>query len=330
MMKNTKPPLLHIDEVGSNICTGWYARYDGESAALFLERGSTLIPIQVDVKRDDVMEAGLSDISHCGFLIEFMPRLKYGETFRIYDNDHNQLYEYTEENPMVQPSAAQYKMMELVEPFVDLDIKKILQRLMTDKIYSQYVEMYRQILRGKTDQDLREEWINILADMKTTQHLLCSAYLEQARYKDPDFLQDINEQRLVPESKIEFNLCRKLTGTNWGEGDNEGRWTKPGNPATLLLPRLPAGIYRINLSLLDAIGSNPLPKLSILLDGQPVEWTYNRKEIPCDLEMTVNLPPADRPFMTLTFLGEEGSTDQTAMEDTNSAYKFGKLLCSPC
>ncbi len=65
-----------------------------------------------------------------------------------------------------------------------------------------------------------------------------------------------------------IDLCGDIDGDNWYEAESDGRWAGPGHTATLQLPPLQAGRYRVELDIVDAMDLEIVRGLQLQALGQ--------------------------------------------------------------
>lgn len=298
MFLNKEKFAFAIDRISPSGCSGWYIRRDKTDNYFLLDIGGKQTAVAANLERADVENAGFGT-SRCGFNIRFEPPLEAGSAVVFKDAFGEELHRYSLDNANYKPDALSARMVRLVEPFVEMDIAKVRASLMNNLIYDQYRKLFRESLANKTPDELKTELVEILADVKTTMHMLCAAYLDYTRYKEPDFL--VSLPQFCPDVVKEFEIDMKgdITGSNWSEPEQGGRWTGNMARASVLLPNPGPGKYDLAIEVGAERKLGDLDKLRIYVDGKKVPFKRNGKGFPCALE--AEIPVGDSPFLSLHF-----------------------------
>lgn len=299
MQNRTDKYTFTLDTFNHSMCSGWYSRYDSEDNSIILERNANILVFKPAAPRPDVAAAGKGG-AECGFYLKFNPPLRDGEIVRFKDASGALLWAERMWANERCGDVLNEKLAPLVEPFVELDIRKVQARLMADSIAKQYREAFRGNLAFKDDFQLREELSDILADIKTTLHLLSAAYLDYTRYKDPEFLKSIPKKQSAPRRKLVVDMKGDITGSNWHEAEEKGRWAGPGERSTLLLPSLEPGSYRLVLEISGEIAPGAKNNIILLFNDERVELEEDMN--PNMLCARVALESDEAPFIALTFI----------------------------
>lgn len=323
MYVNNENFILTVDGVEKDRCHGWYVRKDGNDDYLTFLAGSEKIPVRPHVKRPDVAAHGLGP-ERCGFNVQFPKPLQNGESLIIQDYAQQQIFQ--EVFQTYAPDALNKRIMRLVEPFVEMDIARVQSALMENKIYERYKKMFTGLLQKKDGNRFKEEVIDILADMKTTMHLLCAAYLDYTRYKDPDFLVTIPEFCPDVVDEFEVDMLGDITGSNWLEPSDKGRWTGKGSKTSLLLPNPGGGQYRMIISVEGERHAGDAADLHIFVSEVETPWTRSERKVPCELECKFDISE-ESPFLAIHFQFEppsESSVETRAVKISKIKFERNK------
>jgi len=170
---------------------------------------------------------------------------------------------------------------------------------MANRIYQQYHDLFKKIISEKTDKYLKMELVEILADMKTTIHLLCAAYLDYTRYKEPDFL--ISLPQFCPDTVSEFDIDMRgdITGSNWSEPGEKGRWTGEKARSSVLLPNPGPGKYAVRINVANEKRPGDLEKLRVYVNGAKIPFHKVGDAFPCALSGEIIVEKS--PFLAFHF-----------------------------
>lgn len=314
MQNQTKNFIFTMDSFTPEQCSGWYIRKDGKDDYFKICRDQSSLLAQPDVERPDVVSAGYAN-RMCGFNLKFDPPLISGENVVFRDVENEELFSGSISEAPV--DAINAKLMRLVEPFVEIDIARVRTAIMNEKIKRQYRSSLEKAFRGRDLEEFRRMVIEILADMKTTQHLLAAAYLDEVRYKDPDFMESLPDFIAEDRQGFEVDFATEITGANWSQPEKGGRWLLPGERASLLLPAFGTGFFTADLWIDDEVNPGDLDKLRIIVNGTQIPCGSSNRGTPAHLEFGFTLAPAE-PFVTMYFL-----LDADARPD--SSLHFRKL-----
>lgn len=304
-MTTAKDPLYRfvIDQITSKGCRGWYNRYDGQEEKIFIFINDILVMETLpSISRPDVASLGLGK-SLCGFSIDF-PKLSLGKNTIVFkDVEKNILYSsdiYIEKEPQ---AAFQEKLLVEVEPFVEVNLKKMRHNLLESTLFTQYKTYLTGRLQEMDHKKFAEELIDILAEMKTTLHLVGAAYIESERYKDPEFIKKIPQQKKTFPDDVIIDFRGDITGSNWHEAENDGRWAGPMLRSSLLIPALSTGIYEITLQCVGEVAPGIIDSMQLLVNEFPVSLTRTTTEIPTDLKGTFHVDENYKfPFWYIHFI----------------------------
>lgn len=323
MQKKTQNYCFTIDTLSISECSGWYMRYDGKEKTLCVIINEKEIRINASNERHDVANTGLGDV-FCGFFFQFNPKLNNKDKIIFKDTDGNILHRETILLKQYKKDEINEKIMHLIEPFVELDIKKVQQKLMTDNICKQYEKLFAESLEYKTNGDLRKELVHILAEMKTTLHLLSAAYLDYTRYKDPDFLKNIFTLDYPSNHHLVLDMRGDITGSNWYPAEQDGRWAGPLAQSSLLLPNLAPGTYQIEIKIVGEITSGSVDALHLFINEEPISLIRETSTLPSTLTGTFILKNSEEPFLTLLF--DYRGEIHSPSEILNSEYRDTRKL----
>jgi hypothetical protein len=68
-----------------------------------------------------------------------------------------------------------------------------------------------------------------------------------------------------------IDMRHVIDGTNWHNAEHDGRWAGPGPTSSIRLPALPAGRYRLELEIVDAILPEIARATGVRVNGTPVK-----------------------------------------------------------
>lgn len=300
MNKNTEDFIFTLDSFNTSGCTGWYVRKDGKPGVIIVDAGGLRQEVHARNDRPDVAAAGYAD-GRCGFDVAFARPLRSGETFALMSEDGEELFQTTIANSEYTTDPMNLRLIRMVEPFVEMDIAKMRSTLMAKDIFRQYHELFAQNLNLRGGDDLVRELTNILADIKTTQHLLCAAMLNQARAENPDFTLKIPELERGGIREFAVDLRGDITGDNWHEAEEEGRWAGPRRRSSLLLPSPGAGTWQIRLEITNLVKGGGLEDISIRVNEEPLAMAKSGISAPCLLVGSFAIADEEQPFLALEF-----------------------------
>lgn len=298
MLINKPAFAFALDNLTNSGCSGWYVRRDGADDFLVLEYGDHELAITPSIERPDVEKAGFG-VSKCGFNVKFDEPIEEAEEIVFKSALGEEVYRVSTGGSNYAPDALNKRLIRLVEPFVEMDIAKVRAAISENIIYDKYHKLFRQILADKSGDKLKTELVEILADMKTTLHLLCAAYLDYTRYREPDFL--VSLPQFCPDVTTEFEIDMRgdITGSNWGEPQENGRWTGDKARASVLLPNPGPGEYSFQIKIGDEGKAGDLKSLRVYANGAQVPITRSGETVPCTLSGEISLETS--PFLALHF-----------------------------
>lgn len=301
MQKITDKYSFTIDNLSPEACSGWYARHDNVQCDLRVAIDNTVSHIQPGIPRPDVVAAGLSSKTNCGFSIDFDIPLRDSENLVISAADNEILFERKIEwNPFAHEQTTE-RLLEVVEPFVEMDIDRLRQKLMGNAIHDQYKKIYKEFFYRKSEEDLKEAISETLADIKTTQHLLCAAYLDYSRAADLKFPESLPAYELRERSAIKLELRGDITGSGWTGVDEDGRWLSAMADATLLMPTLAAGEYEIAIEATGETQAGNVANLTLKANENPVRLVPDKQLAPCLIKGAFELARNSDSVLALTF-----------------------------
>lgn len=98
---------------------------------------------------------------------------------------------------------------------------------------------------------------------------------------------------------VVLDLRRAVVGSNWHDAEADGRWAGPGTVSVLQFPALRPGLYSIQLAIADAMHSDILLGMEVLVNGDAVETETMLEGYPALVLGTVALRTSDRPVCEL-------------------------------
>jgi len=266
MQNNAEKFCFTLVTLTSEQCSGWYARKDGGSDAIILRYGKDEYELQPTGLRLDVQAAGFEN-PKCGFSYVFEDPLPPGEILQFVSASGEELITAkTPDVPEKIDSINEY-LIEAVEPFVDFAMQDAVAAAELPIVHKEYSKRLSKLFRNSNHDQILENLICTLADMKTTLHLLSAAYLEQMRYKDPDFIKRITGKIKHKPANYVVDMAGKITGANWLDADTEGRWTGPLPRSSVMLPALAEGDYSITLMIAEEIFPGASDNIRLMVDG---------------------------------------------------------------
>lgn len=271
-----------LDSLTPESCSGWYIRNDDLDTAIIIKIGSESAVVFPDSDRPDMIAGGYG-IAKCGFSHEFGAAAGAGEDIIFSSSDGKEIYRY--KLPGTKPASAglNERLMDMVEPFVEMDIAKIRKNLELDQIFNQYRRKYAASLEAKRGNELLWEIADILADIKTTVHLLSAAYLDNARYKEPAFLTSLPDLYTEETCGFAIEMAGDITGNDWGEAQDNGRWTGNGAQSSIILPNPGAGSWNLEVYVEDANPYGAIEAFDIYVNNEKMDTTRKGAGIPYSL-----------------------------------------------
>lgn len=287
-----------LDTLNTLGCSGWYVRKDNIDDFFIVSYLGKEMPVAPLEDRKDVENAGFGK-SRCGYNVKFEEPLDPDTEIVFRSAQGDILYRTIIFDRTYTPDAMSKRMIRMVEPFVEMDIAKVRASLMDNIIYDRYHKLFKETLALRTAQELKDALVEILADVKTTMHLLCAAYLDYTRYKEPDFL--VSLPQFCPDVTTEFEIDMKgdITGSNWSEPVEHGRWTYEKSRSSVLMPNPGSGDYFFQIKVRDEKASGDLDRLRIYVNGAKVAFQKNNESFPCVL--TGEFSIGNSPFLALHF-----------------------------
>lgn len=95
-----------------------------------------------------------------------------------------------------------------------------------------------------------------------------------------------------PET-VRLDLRGEVAGDGWHEAEVDGRWSGPQTESRLRLPALAAGVYHVQLDVVDAIAPDILAGASVSLGGRQLPLEPLEPGLPAQLTGVVEVPPSD-------------------------------------
>lgn len=164
-------------------------------------------------------------------------------------------------------------MLARVEPFVEVSTAALRQRSIDASIVSRFEQLLGQDIGALTVLPGGEGLLRILAEIKADIHYLKAAYLESDRYRDPEFevaLPEIPPPAARGDSLV-LDMRAQLSGRNWYDAEDDGRWAGPGLESALVVPALRQGRYRLAVHVVDEITPGAIDNMTLLVNGMAVE-----------------------------------------------------------
>lgn len=190
-----------------------------------------------------------------------------------------------------------------VEPFVDLDIRESRVKFVNQTLIDQSVILLRERLGNVQDPDFSERLIMFLAEVMAENHALRAAYIEQSRYRDPNFsipMPHLPEH--VAPSVFEIDLRAEITGGNWHGAETDGRWAGPENESSVFLPSMQAGQYDLQIDVTNEIETGIIDQMKCTFNRKEIVLTRDNSGIPTVLRARVEVDENHRfPFHVLKF-----------------------------
>ena len=194
-----------------------------------------------------------------------------------------------------------YKLIRILEPFVELDIKRIQKYLVMENIYNQYEKSVRNILSNKNEYERTEEIIKMISEMKTTMYLLSSAYLEYTRYKDPDFMRSIPKISCDDNECIKIDMLGDITGRNWYDAETHGRWSGPLQDSSIFIPCFSTGKYKIEIEVVGELIPGCGKFFNLSINDKNIVLKQSNHDIPYILYGDFTIDNEEYPFLVLNF-----------------------------
>ena len=192
--------------------------------------------------------------------------------------------------------------IEQIEPFVDMDIRALRQRLMSQELLGRTTQLVQEKLgvdQGGTSQPL----VELLAGMMVDIHLLKAAYVERLRYKDPEFAPPLPQQDVPLPAAAQVDFRADITGRNWWGAEADGRWAGPEHESSVFVPAVQPGQYELRIDIADEIAADIIDGTTCTFDRQPATLTRDNAGVPVTLRARVEVPATHRlPFHVVKLL----------------------------
>lgn len=201
------------------------------------------------------------------------------------------------------PSFSGIDFFSRVEPFLEMDIAGMRQKLVDDALVQSFHHILIEQLGDKNDAGFIDRLINLLAGVKAEMHALKAAYVESVRYQEPDFSLAIpaKRNRIRPDS-LTIDMRGDITGSNWFYAEPEGRWAGPENESSLFFPAMGPGVFDISVTIIAEIIKGIVDKMTILLNKQPILFEWHNSETPALIKARTVVSENYRfPFWSLKF-----------------------------
>ena len=224
-------------------------------------------------------------------------------------------------------------LLDTSEPFVDVNMKALRQKFIKESLLEQSIAVVRNEVGDKLDAKVQNFLARILVDL----HIIKSAYVEQHKYVDPKFdvaLPNAPSAEVIREN-LTLDMRGDITGRNWWNVENEGRWAGPESESSLLFPKLATGDYRLSIHVVNEIEPNFLYNfVRIFFDKNEVFFDKSTKiKPPCTLKIKVSVDNNHKfPFHTLNFIFDkmisplqQGYSDNRLLSIRISKISFEKI-----
>lgn len=190
-----------------------------------------------------------------------------------------------------------------IEPFLDLDLASFRQKLTDDLVIGRYRDELSQKIASLEAKEQVDFLIGVLAEMKAEMHYLKAAYVEKARYRDPNFEIAMPEScQVVRPDAIDIDMRGDITGANWWHTEPTGRWAGPENQSSIQVPALGHGKYRLEISVVSEIDGGIIDGMRTTFNGSVLMLQRNGDGFPCQLVAEVDVPETYRlPFWSIKF-----------------------------
>ncbi len=195
------------------------------------------------------------------------------------------------------------EILSSVEPFLDLDLAALRQKLADDIIVRRYRDELADKVSNLTIEEQVDCLIGVLSEMKAEMHYLKAAYVEKGRYRDPNFDIAIPEScQVVRPDAIDIDMRGDITGANWWHTEPTGRWAGPENQSSVQVPALGHGKYRLEISVVSEIDAGIIDGMRTTFNGSALPLERKGKDFPCELVAEVDVPESYRlPFWSIKF-----------------------------
>lgn len=195
------------------------------------------------------------------------------------------------------------EILSIIEPFLDLDISSLRHKLVDDLIVRGYRDELSQRLSRLETKEQIELLIDLLSEMKAEMHYLKAAYVEKARYRDPNFtIETPVSTKVIRPDAIDIDMRGDITGANWWHTEPTGRWAGPENQSSVQVPALGHGKYQLVISVVSEIDAGIIDGMRTSFNGSVLSLERRGKDLPCELVAQIDVPESYRlPFWTIKF-----------------------------
>ena len=163
---------------------------------------------------------------------------------------------------------------------------------------------------------LRERFDNLQIELEAVLLGASSNLMEMARLSDKADLFERTWFKFQPEDLWIDLRKEEEVGINWYPAELDGRWTGPGSTSVVKIPPLAAGIYQLELEIVDCVDADLIDEVKLFFNcfesfNKKFEWLSGDKgRFPCIAsakiecretgehgEIALNVPFVQRPFL---------------------------------
>lgn len=216
----------------------------------------------------------------------------------VHDEDDVILDESLEEVVDTADVESRMALVSKVEPFLDMNFETMRRSLIDGAMIEHKRNQLVSELGNLSGQDLTNRLISMLAELKAEMQYLKAAYLEDSRYKEPEFKIKTPEspKRIKPDA-FEVDFRGEITGGNWYHAEPDGRWAGPENYSSVLVPSLNSGTYDLYIDVVGEIEPGVLEGTQLNINGKDVDFESRDIGIPGTLKATFTIDEGYRfPF----------------------------------
>jgi len=196
-----------------------------------------------------------------------------------------------------------FEILSNVEPFLDFDLASLRQKIVDEMLARRYRDELVDKVSSLTDQEQINYLIDVLSEIKAEMHYLKAAYVEEVRYRDPNFIITIPEPtQMVQPDALDIDMRGDITGANWWHSEPTGRWAGPENQSSIQVPALGPGKYGLEISVVSEIDDGIIDGMRTTFNRSPLTLQRNGDGFPCKLVADVDVPESYRlPFWSIKF-----------------------------
>lgn len=192
-------------------------------------------------------------------------------------------------------------LVSAVEPFLDMNFAAMRSNLIDEAVVAQKRIQLLAELGDLSGHDLTNKLIDVLANLKAEVQYLKAAYLEESRYKEPEFkIKTPGIPKRIKPDVLEVDFRGEITGGNWYHAEPDGRWAGPENYSSVLVPSLNHGAFDVFIHVVGEIEPGIIQGTQLNINGEDVEFENKDISLPGTLKARFTVDEGYRfPFWAL-------------------------------